>query len=471
MKFNPILSTDAYKITHWMQRPKGVTSFYSYGEARAGGQHDKICFFGMQYIIKEYFMRIPTQADLDEAEEDSMSCFGFNFFPREIWQKVVDLGYFPLIIKAVKEGTILDTSNVCFTIKETESWFADMVSHFEDWLIWNWYSCGVATRCFNIKKNIAPAFNLSCDAPFLQYAVNDFGYRGGVFNEGAAIGGAAHLIFFDGTDNMAARKLVRDYYGVAGIGQSVWATEHSVATVWGPGQGEIDYIKAQLERADLNATISIVIDSYDADNFIKKVVGHPEVKQLIITRPGRTVLRPDSNDPLTNVCRYSELLGNIFGYTINNKGFKVLNHNVGLIQGDGMNEVSIPQIYNEYIKTGWAAENFVTGSGGGLHTDGLTRDTDRWAVKVSHVEINGESINVQKTPKSDMTKASKAGKLILVRSQGGNQKPTYATYSSKNTDPVMFNSYVDELETVYENGKLMRDQSFTEIREIANSFL
>lgn len=490
MKFNSLISTDAYKITHWLQRPEGVKKFLSYGEARFGGQHSEICFFGMQYIIKEYFMRVPTIEDLNEAEEDSMSCFGFKYFPRHIWEKVINLGYFPLRIRAVKEGTVLATSNACFTIEATEDWFADMVSHFEDWLMWNWYSTAVATRSYNIKKNILPAFKASCDAPFLDFAVNDFGYRGGVFNEGASIGGAAHLVFFNGTDNMAARKLIRDYYGVAGVGQSVWATEHSVATVWGPGEGEYEYIKAQLNRADPNAPVSIVIDSYDADNFMKKVVSREDVKSLIIARPGRTIFRPDSNDPLTNVCRYSELLGNTFGYTINNLGYKVLNHNVGLIQGDGMNERSIPEIYNEYIKTGWAAENFVTGSGGGLLVEGLTRDTDRWAVKVCHVEIEkiaeedmssqggpsiGEkfnaSINVSKTPKSDLTKSSKAGKLILVKSQGGNQKPKYSTYSSQNTDPNMFGSYVNELDLVFENGKLMRDQTFTEIREIANSFL
>lgn len=472
MKFNPTIATDAYKITHWLQRPEGLTKFYSYGEPRSGGQHDEVCFFGLQYIIKEYFMRVVTQADIDEGYEDSLSCFGFaHYFPKHIWEKVRDLGYFPLKIKAVKEGTVLATSNVCYTIESTEPWFADMVSHFEDWLMWCWYSTGVATRGYNMRKGIIPSFVKSSDSPFYDFCINDFGYRGAVFNEGACIGGAAHLIFSNGTDNMHARKLIRDYYGVAGIGQSVWATEHSVATVWGPGEGEYNYIKAQLTRSDPAAPVSIVIDSYDADNFMTKVISRADVKQMILDRPGLTIFRPDSNDPLTNVCRYSEALGNTFGYSINDLGFKVLNHNVCIIQGDGMNENSIPKIYEDYIKTSWSAQNFNTGSGGGLLVEGLTRDTDRWAVKVSHVEINGAPVNVQKTPKSDMTKASKAGKLILVRSQGGNQKPTYATYSSKTTDPIMFNSYVDELETVYYNGKLMRDQSFIEIRQIANSFL
>lgn len=472
MKFNPTIATDAYKVTHWLQRPEGLTKFYSYGEPRLGGQHDKICFFGLQYIIKEYFMRKVTQEDIDRGFKRSKSVFGNEYyFPKHIWEKVKDLGYFPLRIKAVKEGTILGTSNVCFTIESTEEWFADMVSHFEDWLMWNWYSTGVATRAYNIKSNIKKSFDESCDNPFLQFAVTDFGLRGATFNEGACVGGAAHLIFFDGSDNIPAMDFIEEYYTDDNIGQSVWATEHSVATVWGPDKGEVEYIKAQLQRSAPEAIVSIVIDSYDADNFIKNIVGNPEIKQLIINKPGRVVLRPDSNDPLTNVCRYSEILGNIFGYHINNKGYKVLNHNVGLIQGDGMNERTIPEIYAEYIKTGWAAENFITGSGGGLLEEGLTRDTDRWAVKVSHVEINGQSVNVQKTPKSDLTKSSKAGRLILVENNAGTKKSSFSTYSSKDIKPTMFNSYIDSLETVYENGKLMRDQTFSEIRKIANSYV
>lgn len=785
MKFNPTIATDAYKVTHWLQRPEGLTKFYSYGEPRLGGQHDKICFFGLQYIIKEYFMRKVTQEDIDRGFKRSKSVFGNEYyFPKHIWEKVRDLGYFPLRIKAIKEGTILNTSNVCFTIEATEEWFADMVSHFEDWLMWQWYSTGVATRAFNIKTNIKKSFDESCDNPFLQFAVNDFGLRGATFNEGASVGGAAHLIFFDGSDNIPAMDFIEEYYTDDNIGQSVWAcyddqteilseegwklfknlpkgirvaqyekdgtisfvvpskyyddiyegdliqfkrgeyidlvvtpnhkmvvkkkdkvdwfesdksnynghnhiivagearqgtslslleklkiafqadgsfpshkedytgekgkgfpirfslkredkhnrlldycnelelqysdtqyedgyysmwinvpeifvkdfswikisemsgnkakefieelqywdgtksskntisyystnlecvdklqeicaiagyksyfsskddkrtdssrktlysliitlsknkvsgsntvkenikysghvycvtvpsgmlvvrrnkkvvicgnTEHSVATVWGPGEGELEYIKAQLQRSAPEAIVSIVIDSYDADNFIKNVVGNPEVKQLIINKPGRVVLRPDSNDPLTNVCRYSEMLGNIFGYHINNKGYKVLNNNVGLIQGDGMNERTILEIYAEYIKTGWAAENFITGSGGGLLEEGLTRDTDRWAVKVSHVEINNQSVNVQKTPKSDLTKSSKAGKLILVENNAGTKKSNFSTYSSKDVKPTMFNSYIDSLETVYYNGQLMREQTFSEIRKIANSYV
>ena len=224
MKFNPTIATDAYKITHWLQRPEKMTRFYNYGEPRLGGDNNKIVFFGLQYILKEYFTRKITSEDIEEGRRHSFSCFGFDhYFPTEIWEKVKELGYFPLKIKAVKEGTILPTSNVCFTMESTEPWFAPMVSHFEDWLMWNWYSCAVATRAYNIKKGILPSFEKSADNPFLQFAVNDFGYRGATFNEGACIGGAAHLISFDGTDNLHARKLVQDYYGGVEYGNSVWA--------------------------------------------------------------------------------------------------------------------------------------------------------------------------------------------------------------------------------------------------------
>lgn len=468
MKFNPTIATDAYKITHWLQRPENMTHFYNYGEPRKGGQHDAIIFFGLQYILKEYFMRKITEEDIEEGYQHSLSCFGFDhYFPREIWEKVKDLGYFPLRIKAVKEGTLVSTSNVCFTMEATEDWFAPMVSHFEDWLMWNWYSCAVATRAFNIKRQILQAYKKSSDNPFVGYSVNDFGYRGATFNEGACIGGAAHLISFDGTDNLHARKLIQDYYGGILVGGSVWATEHSVATVFGPGEGEYDYIKTQLIRSHPNATLSIVIDSYDSDNFIKNVVSREDVKQLIISRSGRTVFRPDSGDPLTNVCKYTEMLGNIFGYHLNDKEYKVLNHNVGIIQGDGMTEKSIPELYNEYIKTGWSADNIITGSGGGLLEEGLTRDTDRWAVKVSYVEIDGKSIDIRKSPKTDMTKASKSGILKLHKTG----KNSFMTIQSSKEQFGINNGYTDELELVYENGKLCRDMSFIQIREITQSYL
>ena len=470
MSFNPTIATDAYKITHWLQRPKNMTFFYNYGEPRKGGQHDEILFFGIWYILQKYFMTKVTDEHIARGMARCKRTFGTDkYYPKEIWEKVRDLGYYPIRIKAVKEGTLLPTSNVCFTMECTESWFAPMMSHFEDWLMWNWYSCAVATRSFYIRKAIVPYFEQSCDKPFYDFVVNDFGYRGGTFNEGATVGGMAHLISFDGTDNLNAAECIHELYGDE-VGSSVWATEHSVATVWGPGEGEYDYIKAQILESEKigqsHLPLSIVIDSYDSDNFMKVVIARDDIKELIINRPGKIVFRPDSGDPLTNVCKYTEMLANVFGYHLNKKGYKVLNNNVGLIQGDGMTEKSIPELYCEYIKTGWSAENVITGSGGGLLEEGLTRDTDRWAVKVSYVEIDGKAIDIRKTPKTDMTKASKSGILKLHKSAG-----KFSTIESSKEQFGINNGYTDELELVFENGVLYNEQSFEEIRKRANSYL
>ncbi len=136
---NPTVDTDAYKITHWLQRPEGVTAFYNYGEPRLGGQHNEICFTGLQPIIKKYFMSKITQENIERGAILSKNVFGFdNYFPKHIWEKVKELGYYPIRIRAVREGTILPVSNVVFTMEATEPWFANMISHFEDYLMWCW---------------------------------------------------------------------------------------------------------------------------------------------------------------------------------------------------------------------------------------------------------------------------------------------------------------------------------------------
>lgn len=458
MKHNSTITTDAYKLTHWLQRPEGISEFMSYGEPRLGGEHNSVCFFGLQYILKEYFLVAVSEKNIADGYKRSLETFGYDhYFPKEIWEKVKDLGYFPIKIKAVKEGSIIPTGNVFFTIESTKPWFSNMISHFEDYLMWCWYSCGVATRVAKIKQDITPLFEKSTENPYLGFAVNDFGLRGAKFREAASIGGAAHLIFFDGSDNIPAAEFIEEYYNTSNVLKSVWATEHSVATVWGESN-EKEYIKAQLRRSHPNALISVVMDSYNQEGFIPNIVSDPEILTLIRNKPGRVVFRPDSGEPLDNVLVISNQLEKYFGSTLNNKGYKVLNHNVGIIQGDGMDQYSIPNIYEQYIKCGWAAENFVTGSGGGLLDKDLTRDTDRWAIKVCHVVRNGISIPVMKSPTSDMTKSSKAGRLKLIKI--GNQYKT--------VDEALYPKEKDYLEVVFENGFLIRNQTFNEIREIAN---
>ena len=456
--------TDAYKIVHWLQRPQNITKLYSYGEPRVGGKDKEVCWVGLQPIIAQHF-KVPTLEDIEEGQEEATSTFGESlFYNKQAWEKVHRLGYLPIKVMSVPEGTIIGEGNACYTIESTEPWFANMLSHFEDHLMWTWYSTGVCTRSLNIKRAIVPIFERSCDdaAVSLPFAVNDFGLRGATFFEGAAMGGMAHLVHFEGSDNMPASRMIKDFYGMKGRAKSVWATEHSVATCYGPGRGEYDYVIAQLSQFK-HMPKSIVIDSYDADNFMLNIVGSQEVKDLISAHPGRIIWRPDTGKPLTNVCKYSDILGSHFGFTVNSKGYKVLNQNQALIQGDGMNEQSIPELFSEYIKTGWAANNICTGSGGGLLEEGLTRDTQRWAVKASYGEKDGVPFDIRKSPKTDMTKASKGGRLkVHPMGMGG-----FMTIESSKETPQQFAAYNDCMRTLYHNGDYFPD-SFENVIQRAN---
>jgi nicotinamide phosphoribosyltransferase len=466
MRKQIILDTDSYKRVHWKMLRKGLTKLYSYGEPRVGGLYPEISFFGIRMIIKDHFLQPVTNAMIDEAERRSILTFGSkNNFNRPVWEKVRDLGYLPIKIMAAPEGTRLREGTACFTLESTEEWFAGTVNALESLLMHTWYPTAIATRSMYIKDALKPYYEKTSMAPEanILFAVNDFGLRGATCHEAAARGGAGFLVHFMGSDNEPAQTALFDYYGCEDRLKSVWATEHSVALSYGlTDLGERDYLIQQLVRSDKDAIISVVIDTRDSDNFVQNIVGDEEIRTLIKEKPGRVVFRPDSGDPLTNVLKYLDMLGGIFGYSVNKKGFKVLNDNVGLIQGDGMNEYTIPNLYKEVTKAGWSADNFVTGSGGGLLQVDVSRDTSRWAIKPSYNEFGDEKLNVQKLPKTDMTKASKAGRMKLHPTGFG-----YTTITSAEQEPLMFAAYVDRFETVLENGRFY-EESFTNILKRAN---
>jgi nicotinamide phosphoribosyltransferase len=457
MRKNIIIDTDAYKLTHHLQYPSNLTKLYSYGEPRVGGKYPFVSFFGLQMIIEDHFLQVVTDEMIEEAAEESASTFGTpDYFNRGVWEKVRDLGHLPIRIRAVPEGTKIKISNALFTLESTEPWFASTLNALESTLMHVWYPTTIATRAMYIKEGLAPFFANTSDIGdfILPVAVNDFGYRGATSHETAARGGAAFMVHFVGSDNMPANRALKDYYGLQGRLKSVWATEHSVATSYSSGKGEFDYINAQLDRSEDDKIISIVIDSYDSDNFIQNIVGNEEIKKKIKAKSGRVVFRPDSGIPLRNVLKYSDMLGGIFGYSINSKGYKVINSNVGLLQGDGMDEASIIELYRNYTESGWAADNIITGSGGGLLQVDANRDTSRWAIKASYGETDGGvGFNIQKNPKTDVTKASKTGKLKVLRMG----HDSYMTISSANDTSSQFNGYIDSMETVLQNGVFKKD--------------
>ena len=461
MRRNLILDTDSYKRTHWLQEKPGMTHRYVYGEPRKGGRYPHISLFGTQMIAADHFLQPITKEMIEEAEWRSVTTFGTaKYFNKEVWEKVMKLGYLPIKLMTAPEGSKIGEGNVCYTIESTRDWFTNTVNALEPLLMHTWYPTAVATRSMYLKEKLKPIFEKSSMNPetAILYAVNDFGLRGATCHEAAARGGAGHLLHFRGSDNEPAQTALYDFYQNRDRLNSVWATEHSVALSFGlTDLNEKEYLLHQLKNSDPNLIISVVIDTKDSDNFMQAIVGDAEITTLIKERPGRVVFRPDSGDPLTNILRYSDILATQFGFGINNKGYKTLDNNVGLIQGDGMDEDSIVQLYEDYLKAHYSADNLVTGSGGGLLQVGLSRDTSRWAIKPSFGIINGIEVNMQKIPKTDPTKGSKPGKLKLHQTSHG-----FMTISSAKETPQMFNSYTDSLRTLLHDGQFY-PESFDKI--------
>ena len=466
MRKNLAIDTDGYKQSHWKAIHEGLEHQYTYGESRIGSKYPNVCFLGLDIIIKENFLTVPTKGDLTEAREEVIDTFGYDIFNMEVWEKVRKLGYIPAEIKAVPEGSVIGINNVLFTTQSTEPWFAKTLNTLESLEMHVWYPTTISSRCRNIKRRLIPLVEKTGSIENLPYMVNDFGARGATCYEAGTIGGIGHLLHFEGSDNMPASRAIKDYYGYKGRAKSIWATEHSVALSYGEGKGEIEYILAQLDRCPENVPFANVIDTYDALGYLRNVISLPEVVEKIKTRTGRTVFRPDSSDPKVIVLQALDILASIFGFTINDKGYRVLNHNVGIIQGDGMNEETIIELYEIIIASGWSTDNLVTGSGGGLLQVDANRDTQRFAIKPSYGIINGKEVFFKKEPKTDMSKTSKSGQLKLHPLGNSGE---YMTISSNDLgmDKFNFNSQVDVLRTVFKNGEYLGDNKFEDMIERA----
>jgi nicotinamide phosphoribosyltransferase len=459
---NILLNTDSYKVSMFKQYPAGTTGVYSYIESR-GGRYDETLFFGLQAFIKEYLLEPITQADIDVADE-ILTAHG-EPFNREGWQYILDKhqGFLPVVIRAVPEGTVVPVKNVLATIENTDPECFWLTTYLETALLRAvWYPTTVATQSKVIKNLIKDFLEKTGDPNLIDFKLHDFGARGVSSMESAGIGGAAHLVNFMGTDTVTGLLYAREYYNAGIAGFSIPAAEHSTITSWGR-EGEVDAYRNMLTQfARAGSIVAVVSDSYDVFNATEKLWGET-LRQQVVDSGATIVIRPDSGDPVAINRQLIEILGAKFGYTKNTKGFKVLN-NVRLIQGDGVNEMSIRSILGAFMAMGWSADNIAFGMGGALLQQ-LDRDTQRFAMKCSAAKVNCEWIDVQKDPITDSGKKSKAGRTQLWTSGGEFQSavrcPT--SWTDKGTD-----GWHPALEVVYLNGKLEKEYTFEEVRANSN---
>lgn len=469
---NPCMNTDSYKAGgHWLLYPRDAAVIYSYIESR-GGEGDDTVFIGPQMFIKRYLMQRITHDDVDAAN-DRLTRHGLPF-NTDGWKRIVDVhaGHWPLRIKAVKEGSVIPKRNVLTTVENTDPQLAWLTSYIETAYVRAcWYPTNVATLSYEAKKILRHYLTKSSDLTGdaleakLAFMLHDFGARAASSKESAELGGIGHLLNFSGTDTVGALLAAEVFYHEKMAGYSIPASEHSTVTSWGRDH-EVDFYRNQLhEFGKPGALFASVIDSYDSDAAIRDMWGGT-LKEPLIASGAKLILRPDSGIPEKVVPRLLNIAGCAFHYTRNSKGYKLLPSYVGMIQGDGITLQSLPIICEAILAAGWSLENMAFGMGGGLLQQ-HNRDTHKFAMKASalfrsggawedHIAMAGSWQDVYKVPKDDPGKTSKRGRLGLYRTAQGYQ-----------TGPLGQGN--DLLEIVYENGRLLRDQTFAEMRGLVRA--
>ena len=467
-RHNLILLADAYKYSHHKLYPSGITKVYSYLESR-GGKFGSTVFYGLQYFLKEYLSGVSfMKEDLDEAESMLNQVFGRkDVFDKSRFQYILDKynGHLPVKIKAVPEGRPIPTNNVLMTIENTDSNCYWLTNFLETLLMQVWYPSTVATLSREIKKVVRESFDDTASVESygaIDFVLNDFGFRGVSSVESAGLGGSAHLINFRGSDTITGSTFAKSFYNTSEVyGLSVPATEHSICTMMGE-EGELEVFKNVIRQYP-TGVVACVSDSYNIFRAAERYWG-TELKIEVLDRDGTLVIRPDSGDPIQTLLQLFHILFHKFGFTLNEKGYKVLPKQVRVIQGDGVNYESIQQIYVALKGAQISAENLVLGMGGAL-LQKVDRDTQKFALKCSYAEVDGKGIAIHKRPLEldangkliESFKRSKSGRLKLIQDSG-----SYKTVPFEQTDAY------DELITVFENGRIITEYTFEDVRKNAS---
>jgi nicotinamide phosphoribosyltransferase len=479
---NLVLCSDAYKYSHHKFYLPGTTKIYSYLESRGSKLFDETLFFGLQIFLKEFLEGVAiTKEEVDEAYNvlsTENGVFGRDdVFDRSKFDYIVEKhgGKLPVKIKAVPEGTVVGLKNVLMTIENTDPECYWLTNFLETVMLQVWYPITVATLSREVKKIVLKAYQDTSDLPqevvnfVTEFALNDFGLRGVSSIQSARNGGSAHAVNFMGSDNLAAVPCTQAHYNTDGVYvKSVPATEHSIMTLRGE-EGEVELMRNALTQFP-TGIVSVVSDSYNILRACSEYWG-TELIDLILSRPAEPgnnlVIRPDSGDPKRTLIEIFKILFDKFGYTVNSKGYKVLPPQVRVIQGDGVNINSIAEIYDMFREYKISAENIVFGMGGKLLQADINRDTLNFAFKAAFTIVNGVELDVAKSPTEidadgniqKSFKKSKSGRMKLVKTKDG-----YTTVTSKDEG---YEEASDELVPVFENGEILTEYSFEEIRERA----
>lgn len=484
MKTNPLLLTDFYKIGHPFQYPKGTTLVYANLTPRKSRIENcnEMVFFGLQYFIKEYligyfndnFFNRDKEVVISEYKRRIQTSLGTDLPTYEHIEHLHDLGYLPIEIKALTEGSKVPMRVPCLTIVNTIPEFYWLTNFIETLLSATvWQACTSATIANKYRELLDHHAEITgMPQEFVQWQGHDFSFRGMSSLESAVLSGMGHLLSFTGTDTIPAISALEEYYNANAnnelIGGSVAATEHSVMCA-GSKDGEIETFKRLITEVYPNGIVSIVSDTWDLWKVCKEYL--TELKYIVLARDGKVVIRPDSGDPILIICGNPdgkteaerkgvvELLWDIFGGTITDKGYKLLDSHIGAIYGDSITLNRADEICTNLRNKGFASQ-VVFGIGSYTYQYN-TRDTFGTAMKATFVVVDGEGREIFKNPiTDDGTKKSATGLLQVTQEAGTFFLADKVTLEVEKTG---------ELQTVFKDGKLIKDLSLSEIRNTLKS--
>jgi len=491
---NPLFLTDGYKTGHHQQYPEGTTLVYSNFTPRSNKYAPKGCeqvvSFGQQMVMQQLheaferdFFSQPKDRVCGEMQHELTLYLGVQYDVTH-FEKLHDLGYLPIAVKAIKEGSLVPMKVPVLTIYNTHPDFYWLTNYLET-ILSNlmWKPMTSATIAHQYRKVLSKwQKKTAADQEwFLDWQGHDFSMRGMDSVEAVISSGLGHLTSFSGTDSLPAIHGARKYYGENGfIAGSVPATEHSVMCAGGK-EDEVETFRRLLNTYP-KGILSVVSDTWDLWKVCTEHV--VTLKEEILARDGKLVIRPDSGDPVDILCGLNsnppimidsellksedvhnepkvkgviELLWDVFGGTINEQGYKVLDSHIGAIYGDSITIDRADEICRRLEAKGFASTNVVLGIGSFTYQYN-TRDTFGFAMKATYVEVNGEAREIFKDPiTDDGTKKSATG-LLFVGLDDNLQIALYDKVSWKEEGMGL-------LQTIYKDGKFENTTTLTEIRE------
>jgi nicotinamide phosphoribosyltransferase len=481
---NPLLLTDGYKTGHHQQYPKGTTLVYSNFTPRSNKYAPKGCeqlvSFGQQMIVKqihdafanEFFNR-PKDEVCGEMKRE-LSMYLNTDYDVSHFEALHDLGYLPIHIKAIEEGSLVPMKVPVLTIYNTNPDFYWITNYLET-IISNllWKPMTSATIAYQYRK-VLTKWQEKTDAErgwFIDWQGHDFSMRGMDSVDAVISSGLGHLTSFSGSDSLPTIFGARKFYNEIGfVAGSVNATEHSVMCA-GTKEDEVGTFR-NLMQTYPTGILSIVSDTWDLWKVCTEHV--VTLKEEILARDGKVVIRPDSGDPVDIICGIKlgeekgtelipelkgviELLWDVFGGTVNEQGYKVLDPHIGAIYGDSITIDRAEEICKRLESKGFASTNIVLGVGSFTYQFN-TRDTFGFAMKATYVEVEGEGREIFKNPiTDDGTKKSATGLLSVFKSEDNLAFKLY-DHCDWETEAK------GELQTIYKNGQFENQTTLTEIR-------